>query len=284
LPPFFEEYGGLAEPSGVGIAKRVGPAAVAAASLVARETIESQVQEAVVAVLGSSVGAEDPLMAAGLDSLGAVELRNALEQTAGVELPSTLVFDYPTVGALTGFLVGRLVPVEVQPPESPSVTLAAPGTGEQHVVGVTELSVRSSGDALLRKCPADEPRRVPLSRWDVEALEELSGGDVPVQFGVFLPGVALFDSVALGISGTEASLMDPQQRLLLETAAEVLMSHASEAGDESLRAKWGVFVVSLFYLAMDILQCIARDLNCCAPSHFPLRASHQWTMGGWQTP
>jgi hypothetical protein len=43
-------------------------------------------------------------MTAGLDSPGAVELRNELSKQIGIQLPGTLVFDYPTVGALTGYI------------------------------------------------------------------------------------------------------------------------------------------------------------------------------------
>ena len=43
-------------------------------------------------------------MEAGLDSLMAVELRNGLVRTVAVELPPTLLFDYPTVARLADFL------------------------------------------------------------------------------------------------------------------------------------------------------------------------------------
>lgn len=43
-------------------------------------------------------------MEAGLDSLGAVELRNTLTAALHLDLPATLTFDYPTVEALAQYL------------------------------------------------------------------------------------------------------------------------------------------------------------------------------------
>ena len=47
-------------------------------------------------------------MEAGLDSLGVVELRTAAELAFGINLPATLAFDYPTLGAMAQFIANRL--------------------------------------------------------------------------------------------------------------------------------------------------------------------------------
>jgi acyl carrier protein len=48
---------------------------------------------------------DDGLMDIGLDSLAAIAFRESLCQAAGINLPSTLVFDYPTLSAVADFLV-----------------------------------------------------------------------------------------------------------------------------------------------------------------------------------
>eukprot|EP00951_Prasinocladus_malaysianus_P022667 scaffold190693_cov45-Prasinocladus_malaysianus.AAC.1 len=73
-------------------------------SLLSAEYIDQQIMESVATVLGQKVDRLEPLVAAGLDSLGAVELRNSLELELGIKLPSTLLFDYPTAHEVAKFV------------------------------------------------------------------------------------------------------------------------------------------------------------------------------------
>ena len=61
-------------------------------------------------VLGLEVAPDQPLMEAGLDSIGAVELRNAVGAKFCVDLPATVTFDHPTPQALASFLAARVPP------------------------------------------------------------------------------------------------------------------------------------------------------------------------------
>lgn len=82
------------------------------------QEVLARVQETVATVLGRPVAPDEPLMAAGLDSLGAVELRNALEASLAVQLPSTLTFDHPTPAAVAAFVAARVRPAVSAVPAS----------------------------------------------------------------------------------------------------------------------------------------------------------------------
>ncbi|MDR3538267.1 MAG: beta-ketoacyl synthase N-terminal-like domain-containing protein [Acetobacteraceae bacterium] len=74
---------------------------------------------AMLAIRGT-IALRRPLQELGLDSLAALELRNRLSRLAGTVLPASLLFDYPTVAALTDHLAATcfgLAPTPVAPPE-----------------------------------------------------------------------------------------------------------------------------------------------------------------------
>jgi polyketide synthase 12 len=107
------------------------------------------------------------LMDLGLDSLMAIELRNRLQTNfALVDLPSTLIFDYPTPAAIAGLLLKRLGyredganGIEASPAVSPDVQTF--GTGK-----LASASVQASTG---NGSPSDEE----LDAMSDEAVAEL---------------------------------------------------------------------------------------------------------------
>lgn len=82
-----------------------------AAPAESRDTLlAARIQKILTGVLGSVTppSVDVPLRDAGLDSLSAIELRNALTVATGVSLPATLAFDRPTIGAITSHLLNEL--------------------------------------------------------------------------------------------------------------------------------------------------------------------------------
>ena len=96
------------------------------------------VREQALRILGlpasHGLGLRQPLNELGLDSLMAVELRNSLATSLGRAMPATLLFDYPTVAALSRYLEQELLgaPAAVQP-----LAAAAPAAS---IEGIEQLS------------------------------------------------------------------------------------------------------------------------------------------------
>jgi NAD(P)-dependent dehydrogenase (short-subunit alcohol dehydrogenase family)/acyl carrier protein/uncharacterized protein YidB (DUF937 family) len=86
----------------------------------------------------------------GMDSLTAVELKNRLQTSLGRSLPSTLIFDYPTLNALAGYLTSEMFSVE---PLADSHA-ASEKNNEEQAIASAELEQLSEEDAealLLRE-------------------------------------------------------------------------------------------------------------------------------------
>eukprot|EP00964_Phaeocystis_antarctica_P030536 scaffold17244_cov84-Phaeocystis_antarctica.AAC.4 len=228
-------------------AKRLG-------NLIGLDTVLSIVQNAV----GSAVDADAPLMEAGLDSVGAVELRSQLQQAVGesLSLPSTLIFNYPTAHQLAAYLqapstAARPVALLVRDqPGMESMPTALVGTSAQLPGGVQSLEAawRMAAGGL------DTVSEVPASRWALETLSQApSAAVIRVRHGGFVVGAEWFDNRFFGISPAEAGVMDPQQRLLLERGYEALQA-AGHDRDSLLGSNVGVFVGVTYMDFFEVLK------------------------------
>lgn len=116
-------------------------------------------------VMGYSVPNDEPLMAAGMDSRGGMELRRTIAAATQLPLPVTMLYDYPSISAMVGFLTKlarRQQTLEGDQPKE-GVNLMPSGP-------VLEKAIKEAKEEEL-KGPVEE------EELQEEALLELEGGE-----------------------------------------------------------------------------------------------------------
>nr|VFJ62646.1 MAG: Acyl transferase domain-containing protein [Candidatus Kentron sp. DK] len=199
-----------------------------------RDHLRSHIQSELNRVLGFEPGQPmDPnkgFTDIGMDSLMIVESRNRLQASLGQPLPSTLLFNYSTLGVLVDHLLGEVLSLEstVKAPAASKKPMAPSPTEPIAIIGMGCRFPGADGpDAYwhLLQGGIDAIAEVPRERWDIDAWfdpDPEAPGKVYSREGGFLSDIDQFDPGFFGISPREAVDMDPQQRLLLEVAWEAL--------------------------------------------------------------
>ncbi|WP_449343268.1 SDR family NAD(P)-dependent oxidoreductase, partial [Streptomyces silvisoli] len=191
------------------------------------------VRESAAAVLGHTSSAQidtgQPFSELGFDSLTSVELRNLLQAKTGLGLAASVVFDYPTVTRLAGYLAGEFG----EPQAAGSAVVPAMVSVTDDPIVLVGMACRFPGgvsdpDGLWRLVTDEVDGIIPFPTdrgWDLDALLGSDGsgaGTSATGEGGFVDGVDEFDAAFFRISPREALATDPQQRLLLEVSWEAL--------------------------------------------------------------
>jgi polyketide synthase 12/myxalamid-type polyketide synthase MxaB len=127
------------------------------AGLVQRRVMREALKILGLAGSPETIDPRQPLNELGLDSLMAVELRNALGAAVGETLPATLLFRYPTVDALASFLARDVLKVDAAGDEP--TPIAQPETDEA-AAGVERL-----GDDDVKRLLAEELASLSSTGW-----------------------------------------------------------------------------------------------------------------------
>ncbi|MFF1613297.1 beta-ketoacyl synthase N-terminal-like domain-containing protein [Amycolatopsis sp. NPDC058278] len=165
-----------------------------------------------------------PFTDLGLSSLAGVQFRHRITALTGVPVPHSLIYDFPTPGAVIAELTRLASASPAEPPRASPAKSAEP-------IAVVAMACRFPGgvrspEDLWRLVAdrVDATSEFPADRgWDVAGLYDPDPdriGHSVTRRGGFLDGFADFDAGMFGISPREALATDPQQRLLLETSWE----------------------------------------------------------------
>jgi polyketide synthase 12 len=119
------------------------------------EIVRSQLAAVLGLVSPELVPIDRPLQELGLDSLMAVEARNRLSQVVGKKIPTSLIFDQPTVRKMSKWLSVQLLSENGRTgPEEHFITVLSRAIANSSIVRLREVGIL---DGLCRIANVSEP-------------------------------------------------------------------------------------------------------------------------------
>ena len=199
---------------------------------VGKDDIRARVASAVRAVINTSsisstsIDVDAPLVASGLDSLAANELKIELDGAFGFHTPATLAYDFPTIRTLSEYIASQLAPSSSAPQthssmSSLSLSSSHMPSGALAEITNTNLACAGSSSAIAASSTdVDGASRAPRSRWNHDFVIDTDAvrAFIPYFAGFVDHSVTLFDAEVFGIPPVEALIMCPQMRGVLEGA------------------------------------------------------------------
>lgn len=222
--------------------------------------IADAVSQSVKKLIGTDVASDTPLLEAGLDSLGAVEMRNELGNAFAITMPATVVFDYPSIASMTTFIASALSPAaDSNPTKSNAVLTVEPSSrsagGSTAIMGVTcrypENVLDTNTFVKAASGCVELLAVIPYSRWDIDRMYAPAvgvHGAIYSRFGAFIDDVESFDGHLFNLPRGEALYIDPQQRLLLEETYVALQQNNGQLSRKDTGTGVCNFTLLYFYL------------------------------------
>ncbi|KAF7455817.1 Type I fatty acid synthase, partial [Cryptosporidium felis] len=169
-----------------------------------------------------------PLHEYGIDSMGAIRLSEMMNEEFGVELDSTLLFNYPTVLEIVDFVAAQISGKEIR--KKNLTNNSRIGISSDIVVVGMSCSFPGSSTTpnqfwSMLQSGVDAIEEIPKSRWNIDEFysKDLdSEGTMYTREGGFIENIDQFGASFFKIAPIEARSMDPQQRLFLEKSYEAL--------------------------------------------------------------
>ncbi|KAF7455708.1 putative type I fatty acid synthase, partial [Cryptosporidium felis] len=194
-----------------------------------KESVHNIVEQ-IIGIQSSTLDLDTPFSELGMDSLSAIELRNALITRFGIKISPTALFDYPTIRSIMEYLTDSLYISETQDRIDEIGLSCSERSSSIAIIGVScrlPGGVKSINDLYqnILLWSKDCITEIPLDRWPYDVYYDPDPDNRSKSYvnqGAFTTDIDLFDNTFFGLSSTEATNVDPQQKYMLEVAYEAM--------------------------------------------------------------